>query len=447
MLGCDPSFEPPMSRPFLRSALTPAAVPERIGKYTLIKEVGRGSTGVVYLSHDPYYGRDVAIKVYHSAAGADPEKALLARKMFLSEAHMVGMLQHPNILPIYDAGEEHGRCYVVTEHIHAARTLAAFCGSDNLLHVETVVEIFFKCAKALHYAHSRGVIHRDIKPSNIMLTQAGEVRIIDFGIALVAGSGIPPIEGVAGSPSYMSPEQIQSLDLTHRSDLYSLGAAMYELLTGVRPFRAGTLEKLMQQILYATPAPIHRLRQEVPDALEAVVATAMQKEPEKRYRNGLDLAAALTRVHQQLRGQAGEPEQAEQFKQLRRLKFFHEFSHAEIWEVLQAGCWQEYQPGEQIVREGEIDERFYVIVSGRCVVERGGARVGLLGAGDGFGETSYVPGAKGSVGVRAAGPATALRVSATLLEQASAACQLRFNRVFLKALIERLQGVERGSTS
>ncbi len=185
------------------------------------------------ISHDAYYGRDVAIKVYNMDTGGDEERARIARKMFLSEAHLVGMLQHPHILPIYDAGEENGRCYIVTEHVHGARTLAAYCRPDNLLRIDDTVEIMFKCAKALNYAHSRGVIHRDIKPSNIMLTQDSDVRIIDFGIALVSDSDISRIEGIAGSPSYMSPEQVQSFELTNRSDLYSLGAVMYELLTRV----------------------------------------------------------------------------------------------------------------------------------------------------------------------------------------------------------------------
>ncbi|EQD30574.1 serine/threonine-protein kinase, partial [mine drainage metagenome] len=204
--------------------------PARIGKYEVIKEVGRGSTGVVYLSHDAYYGRDVAIKVYNMDAGADAQRLRSARKMFLSEAHLVGMLQHPYVLPIFDAGEENGRCYIVTEYVHHARTLSTYCRPDNLLPLDDIIEIVFKCAKALHYAHTRGVIHRDIKPSNILLTQDGEVRIIDFGIALVSDADISRIEGIAGSPSYMSPEQVQSLELTPRSDIYSLGAVMYELL-------------------------------------------------------------------------------------------------------------------------------------------------------------------------------------------------------------------------
>src|SRR5271155_4440533 len=310
------------------------AIPERVGKYLIINEVGRGSTGVVYLSHDPYYGRDVAIKVYNIEASGDDERARISRKMFLSEAHMVGMLQHPHILPIYDAGEENGHCYIVTEHVHGARTLAAYCRPDNLLRIDDVVELVYKAARALHYAHSRGVIHRDIKPSNIMLTQDSDVRIIDFGIALVSDSDISRIEGIAGSPSYMSPEQVQSLDLTNRSDLYSLGAVMYELLTGSRPFRAGNLQKLLHQIVYATPPPIHTLRKEIPEDLENVVAVAMQKDPERRQKTGLDVAAELTRVHQKLRAQYSRMDQQEQFGVLRRLKFFHDFSHGEILEVM-----------------------------------------------------------------------------------------------------------------
>jgi serine/threonine protein kinase len=417
-------------------------LPERIGKYLIINEVGRGSTGNVYLSHDPYYGRDVAIKVYNIEASGDDERARIARKMFLSEAHMVGMLHHPNILPIYDAGEENGHCYIVTEHVHGARTLSAYCRPDNLLRLDDVVELMFKCAKALHYAHSRGVIHRDIKPSNIMLTNDSDVRIIDFGIALVAGSEISRIEGIAGSPSYMSPEQVQSLDLTNRSDLYSLGAVMYELLTGVRPFRAGNLAKLLHQIVYATPPPIHTSRSNVPEEIENVVAMAMQKDPERRYGSGLDFAAELTRVHQKLREQNSRMDQQEQFGLLRRLKFFHDFSHAEILEVMRASQWQDYGSGEEIVKEGEMDDRFYIIVSGHCAVERNRQRVGLLSGGECFGETSYVQGAKRTATIRAADGVTVLKVSSTLLEQVSASCQLRFNRVFLRSLIGRLQNTD-----
>ena len=413
--------------------------PEKIGKYVIINNVGKGSTGTVYLSHDPYYRRDVAIKVYNAEEKQDPEHARVARKMFFNEAHMVGMLQHPNIMPIYDAGEEDGSYYVVTEHIQGARTLAAYCRPDNLLRVDDVIEIIYKCAKALHYAHGRGVIHRDIKPSNIMLTIDNDVRIIDFGIAIVNDSEVSRIEGIAGSPSYMSPEQVQSEELTPRSDLYSLGAVMYELLTGHRSFRADNLSKLLHQIVYATPAPIHTFRNDLPEELEQVVMTTLQKDPSKRMATGNVMAAELTRVYKDLRQKYDSLDNQEHFDLLRTLTFFHEFSHAEIWEVLRASDWHDYKDGEDIVREGEVDDRFYIVVAGAVKVTANGNNLGHMSNGDCFGETSYVRGAKRQASIRADGQVTILRVSSTLMEQVSSACQLRFNRVFLRSLITRLQ--------
>ena len=418
----------------------PNDAPKKIGKYVIVNKIGKGSTGMVYLSHDPYYRRDVAIKVYNSEEDADADRASVARKMFFNEAHMVGMLQHPNIMPIYDAGEEDGAYYVVTEHVQGARTLATYCRPDNLLRVDDVVEIIYKCAKALHYAHGRGVIHRDIKPSNVMITIDNDVRIIDFGIAIVSDSEVSRIEGIAGSPSYMSPEQVQSEELTSRSDLYSLGAVMYELLTGFRPFRADNLSKLLHQIVYATPPPILSYRDDLPEELEHVVMTTMQKDPDKRLATGNAMAAELTRVYKDLRQKYDSLDNQEHFDLLRGLTFFHDFSHAEIWEVLRASDWHEYQDSEDIVLEGEVDDRFYIIVAGSVLVQANGNNVGRLSNGECFGETSYVRGARRQASIQADGQVTILRVSSTLMEQSSSACQLRFNKVFLRSLITRLQG-------
>jgi serine/threonine protein kinase len=293
---------------------------------------------------------------------------------------------------------------------------------------------------SLQEAHGRGLLHRDIKPSNIMLTLDNEVRLIDFGIAILNDSDLSMIQGIAGSPSYMSPEQIQSADLTSGSDIYSLGAVMYELLSGFRPFRADDLSKLLNQIVYATSPPIHTLRADVPEGLEDIVATAMQKEPKNRFATGGDLAARLTQVYKQLRKDDNGTDEKEHFALLRRLQFFHDFSHAEIWELLRASEWLTYESGDAIVKEGEMDDRFYVIVSGRCSVESNGLSVGHLDTGNCFGETSYVSDAKRNATIKAEEAMIVLRVSSTLLEQVSTECQLRFNKVFLRSLIERLQG-------
>jgi len=416
----------------------PSPVPERIGKYYVVHEVGRGSTGCVYLSHDPFYGRDVAIKLYH-ATDADDAESRNARRMFMGEAAMIGKLQHPNIVPIYDAGEEEGRRYVVTEHIHGARTLSAYCRPGSLLPVDQVVQIIYKCAKALHYAHSRGVVHRDVKPSNILLTQDGDVRIVDFGIALVSDSEISRLEGVAGSPAYMSPEQVQGHPLDFRSDLYSLGAVMYEMLCGQRPFRAGGLGKLLRQVVQSTPEPLREVRPELPEELEAIVGRALEKDPDHRFRNGAEFAASLTRVHQALRNVQPAFDEEERFAVLRKLRFFHDFSHAEIREVMRAACWMECPADEVVLRPGDIDDRFYVVVSGRVRVSRGESTVGQIDCGGCFGEASYAEGSRRDTVISADGPVTLLKVTATLLEQTSIACQLRFNKVFLRELIERLQ--------
>ncbi len=419
----------------------PISTPERIGKYYVVHEVGRGSSGTVFLSHDPFYGRDVAIKLYHATIGDDAESRN-ARRMFMGEAHMIGKLQHPNIVPIYDAGEENGRRYVVTEHIHGARTLSAYCRPGSLLPVDQVIGIVYKCAKALHYAHTRGVVHRDIKPSNILLTQDGDVRIVDFGIALVRDSDVSLLEGVAGSPAYMSPEQVQGRDLGPRSDLYSLGAVMYEMLSGQRPFRAGALGKLLKEVVHGAAEPLRELRPELPEDLAELVHRVLEKDPEHRFKNGAELAAELTRVHQKLRSSQTLIDEQERFAVLRKLRFFHDFSHAEIREVMRAAAWLDCQPGEPVLRPGDTDDRFYVVVSGRVRVSRGGRVVGRIDSGGCFGEASFSEGARRDAAIEAEDPVQLLKVTATLLEQASIACQLRFHKVFLKELIGRLQRSE-----
>jgi eukaryotic-like serine/threonine-protein kinase len=420
--------------------------PEKIGKYRIIREVGRGSSGTVYLSHDPFYGRDVAIKLYKELNGEDEAELRATRKMFFNEAQMVGRAQHPNILPIFDAGEEGGRYYVVMEHVHGARTLSAYCRPDNLLPIDEVVRIIYSAVRAIHYAHARGIVHRDIKPSNLMLTMDNELRLIDFGIALWADTEVSVIRGVAGSPSYMSPEQVKAEELTPRSDLYSLGAVMYELLTGRRPFKASNLAKLLHQIVFATPQPIHALRPEVPEELEEVVWRAMRKKPDDRFASGLEFAAALTRVHQSLRSSRDAIDERERLGILRGLRFFHDFSHTEIRELIKAAEWREYSLGQDIVRQGDMDDRFYVIINGEVTVEVNGKKDGHLGSGDCFGESSVVPNARRQATIRALGPVTLLQVSSTLLETLSAPCQLRFNRMFLKSLIQRLQGSSQANT-
>jgi serine/threonine protein kinase len=340
---------------------------------------------------------------------------------------------------MFYAFQDYENVYLVSDLVTGGDLRYHICKNKKFSEEQT--KFFVACCLiGLEYMHNNGVIHRDIKPSNLMLNVQSELRIIDFGIALGPNGIGSSIEGIAGSPSYMSPEQVQSASLSNRSDIYSLGAVMYELLTGVRPFRGANLAKLMHQIVYATPAPIHTLRDGVPEELESVVMTALSKDPEKRYASGQDLAAALTRVHQKFRAQADQVDQQEHFARLRRLPFFHEFSHAEITEILRASDWEVHATGTDLVREGEIEDRFYVTIDGALAVYKDDGLIGRLGAGDCFGEAACLSGARRQATIRAEGPVTVLRVSSTRLEQASPACQLHFNKVFLRSLVSRLQG-------
>ena len=420
----------------------PISTPERIGKYYVVHEAGRGSSGTVYLSHDPFYGRDVAIKLYHTSVGDDAESRN-ARRMFMGEAHMIGKLQHPNIVPIYDAGEENGRRYVVTEHIHGARTLSAYCRPGSLLPVDQVVGIVYKCAKALHYAHTRGVVHRDIKPSNILLTQDGDVRIVDFGIALVADSDVSLLEGVAGSPAYMSPEQVQGHDLGPRSDLYSLGAVMYEMLVRVSgrsaPARSASSSRRSCTAPRSRCESCGRSSLKISPSSCTACSRRIRSDVSATAQNSQPSSPASIRSCVRARRQIDEQER---FAVLRKLRFFHDFSHAEIREVMRAAAWLDCQPGEPVLRPGDTDDRFYVVVSGRVRVGRAGRVVGRIETGGCFGEATFAEGSRRDAVIEAEEQVQLLKVTATLLEQASISCQLRFHKVFLKELIGRLQRAE-----
>ncbi len=413
-------------------------VPEKLGKYVITRELGRGSSGTVYLCHDPYLGKDVALKLYFTDGDVSEEKARVRRKLFFNEAHLVGMLNHPNILPIYDAGEEEGHCYIVMEYVRGSQPLTAFTRPENLLPIRKVVEVVFKCAKALDYAHRRGVVHRDIKPSNIMFTPEGDVRIVDFGIAESSVSDQTPIAGLVGSPSYMSPEQVREDRATNQSDLFSLGVVMYELLSGKRPFFGDNLSRLVHQIIYATPVPLHKLRSDIPQVLEDIATKALEKTPAKRYHSGLEFAADLTHAFNHLGRMAEEVSEQERFNMVRQLRFFEDFSYPEIWEILHASQWQNHAAGQQIVVEGDIDDSFYIIVSGEVSVTKAGKTLGHLRDGDCFGEMGYLSKTQRTATIVAETAVAAMRVNATLMEQASLPCQLRFTKVFLKTLIERL---------
>ena len=415
-------------------------IPEKLGKYEIQNQIGRGSMGIVYQGYDPFSDSLVAVKVAISEALKDRVSGQRYRKMFFNEAHTAGLLKHPNIISILDAGVDEEECYIVMELVEGGNTLKTYCRADNLLPVEQVVEIIFKCAKALDYAHRQGVVHRDIKPTNILLTQDNDIKIGDFSIAHVISTDTTntmPI-GFVGSPRYMSPEQVQEDSISSQSDLFSLGIVMYELLTGKHPFIADSFSRLIHKIINEQQPPLSTYRSDLPEILERIVHHALQKAPSKRYTMGLNLAADLSLAFDYLEKPEDDINQQELFISVQNIDFFKEFMESEIWEIIQACIWQKYDCVEEIIIEGEIDDSLFIIISGTAEVSKEGHSLGMLGPGDCFGEMGYLEKAERSATIRAIQPMQVMKVNATLIDQVSIECQLRFSRVFLKTLVRRL---------
>jgi serine/threonine protein kinase len=417
-----------------------ASVPEKIGKYEIHRQIGRGSMGIVYQGYDPFADRQIAIKVALADSLKDKESGARYRKMFFNEAHTAGRLRHPNILEILDAGADGDDCYIVMELVEGGDTLKNYCRPDNLLPIHDVVQIIFKCAKALDYAHRQGVVHRDIKPTNILLTPERDVKIGDFSIAHVVKADTTQTMpmGFVGSPRYMSPEQVQEDAITNQTDLFSLGIVMYELLTGRHPFQADSFSRLIHKIINEKPPPMRTYRSDIPEILEKIAHHALQKSPAKRYRMGLNMAADLSLAFDYLERPQQDIEAEEKFNAVQKLAFFQEFTEAEIWEIVRACTWHNAEAGKAIINEGDIDDCFYILVSGSVDVVKGGRVIGALQKGDCFGEMGYVSKAQRSATVVAREPVQLMKLNATQIEQASIECQLRFSRAFLKTLVKRL---------
>ena len=270
-------------------------MPPNLGRYALISELGRGAMGVVYLGKDPKIQRSVAIKTMRFDE-VDPDELAEVKGRFFREAESAGQLSHPNIVTIYDAGEEQGLAYIAMELLEGA-SLKDWCRKGNLLPVRRVLEIGAQVSEALDYAHRRGIVHRDIKPANIMMTKEGTVKVADFGIARLSSSSKTQTGVLLGTPSYMSPEQLAGSTVDGRSDLFSLGVVLFELLTGEKPFQGESIATLMFKIAHKPHQSASRIRQDLPQYCRAIINRALQKDPAKRYQSGAELAKALSASH------------------------------------------------------------------------------------------------------------------------------------------------------
>lgn len=414
------------------------SIPKRIDKYHVLDVVGSGSMGTVYTAYDSFSDRDVAIKV--CAMGPEDVKGedALTRNLFLNEAQIASSLDHPNIVRILDAGEHVKQPYIVMEHLGSSKTLKSWCGAP--VPVEKVASVIYKCARALDYAHRRGVIHCDIKPSNIMLTAEGDAKIGDFGIAKWALTE-SAVEAPMGSPLYMSAEQTRRGELTHQTDLYSLGVVMYELLAGRPPFRAPTLMELLEVIRSEEPPSIRELRPEVPEGIEYMLDCALAKDPVDRYQSGGEMASDLAAVFSEIELLHSGLSDDEKFRMVRDLEFFEEFRDDEVWEVARACLWESHSPEDCIISEGTMEFCFYIITAGDVAVRKRGVELRTLARGDCFGEMGLMANAVRTATIVAKDEVSLIKISASMMEQSPVGCQLRFNKAFVRTLVERLSQV------
>ena len=414
---------------------------KKLGKYELIRKLGEGATSTVHLGHDPFAQRDVAIKVASPGILRDPEKGKLYSNLFLNEASLIGKLNHPHIVQIYDAVVTEDICYIVMEYVDGG-TLDAHAESGKLLPVDRVVELVFKCTRALDFAYRLGITHRDIKPANILLAGMSDITISDFGAAITNARGDRTLVSGIGSPAYMSPQQVQEQFLDHRTDIYSLGVVMHQLLTGELPFVAGNNYNMVYQIVNGTPARPSAQRPGLPAVRDDIVGRAMAREVNDRYPTwqafAQDLAQAVR--NGQLKAPRSKFPDTEKFATLRALPFFADFTDVEIWEALRFADWQHVAPGTTIMRDGEPGNFFCFVAEGELTVSKNGTKLTTLSNGDCFGEMAVISrhGNIRSADVIAESDASIITIRGEALEKASESCRMHFYQGFLDVLATRL---------
>lgn len=419
-------------------------IPQRIGTYRIDMELGRGATSTVYLAHDAFLKRPVAIKLADVQPGGDGSQASRTRRLLETEAALVGRLKHPHIVALMDADIEADQPYVVMEYVEGV-SLQAHTTPATLLPVAEVLDMVFRCCSALEYALKLGLIHRDIKPANMLRPTGGGLKLTDFGTAQTSGSTHTQVSGLVGSPAYMSPEQIREEKLTPQSDMFSLGVAMYQLLTGALPFQAETDFSTIYKINYEEPVPVSQRRPGLGTSLDAIVAKALAKKPKDRFSSWREFADAISTASQTLSAANARPPSAKLYRMLRGMAFLADFPDASIWEVLNLGTPHIIGRGTLFMRENTPGESFYLLMDGDVSITRGGKEIATVRPGETIGEMVYL---SPHSPIRAATATavrdlTVLKIKCESMRSASESLQGYFDKAFIRLLVDRLANANR----
>ncbi len=419
---------------------------ETIGKYRVVRELGKGATATVYLCVGPDSERPVAVKLIRFGNDCAAMSRRM-RKLFQNEGMVATRLSHPNIAKVYEGIVEADFAYLAMEYVEGF-SLDAHTRIDKLLPLHRVIGIIFKCCMALDSAFRQGIIHRDIKPANILVQPGDDPKLVDFGLALNLNKNMDRdstfIMGV-GSPSYMSPEQIKGYQLNQKTDLYSLGVVLFQLLTGRLPFRAKNQATLIYRIINTDAPNVTDLNPGLPHGLNAIVKRALEKDLYSRYRNGAEMAKDLAAVRYQILEDDQTVQDTRHFEMLRKLDFFIEFENVELWEVLRISVWRQVAPRVAIIRQGETNQVFGVLVEGYAEVSIGGSTLCRLGPGEVIGEVAFMHPTKNerSASVVTLENSLFLEINAAALALASEELQERMRTALLGQMIDRMREVNR----
>lgn len=407
---------------------------QQLGKYTILRLIGVGPSASVFLAQDPFIDRKVALKVaLNHPAETEAEREIRQRRFFI-EAQHAGGLRHPHITTIFDAGTDNGRCYIAMEYVPGSCSLERYSKADNLLPVGVATRIIAQCARALDFAHRRGALHRNLSCSNVLVDEQFNIKLADFGAALARVDEAPEsLMHSVQEPEFTLSAEALALGVQH--DLWALGCIAYRLYTGKAPFPdvIGLGSPLPR------PLPLSELRHDTPAILQRILDRSLARNPAHRYRSGADLAGDLELVFDFLEEDQQSIQPPDKFALLAALDFFKDYPEEDLWELVHAAEWKSAIAGETLLSEGGFDLSFYVLVEGSVAVQKKGHQLLQLRAGECFGEVALFADGKRAASIVSLEPVTALKIRGATIDRLPASTQQRFQRSFLRAMIQRLE--------